>query len=90
MEPKLKPGDKYTLKDGRVVEVVMSPFVLLGLENKGCKVCCLKTGGESCLATRLIATSCLLLIGDNYFKWSEDDAEQSEDDNSREDKVSSE
>ena len=41
MEPKLKPGDKYTLKDGRVVEVVMNPFVLLGAEDKGCDVCCL-------------------------------------------------
>jgi len=89
MGPKLKPGDKYTLKDGRVVEVVVNPFVLLGLEDKGCDVCCLDVGEGKCLSSRLLTPSCLYLIGTyNYFKWSEDDAEQSEDDNSREDKVS--
>lgn len=34
MEQKLKPGDKYTLTDGSVVEVVENIFILLGLEGK--------------------------------------------------------
>lgn len=57
MEPKLKPGDKYTLKDGRVVEVVMNPFVLLGLENKRCNVCCLYEGEDECLESTLHSPS---------------------------------
>jgi len=38
----MKIGDRFTLKDGRVVEAILDAGYLLGLKHKlNCKGCCL-------------------------------------------------